>query len=61
MGLENIVRLQEGTGPATIDWLDRERQVTLLSNVRPGGSQTDVIAVIQSAVAGLNMDPAIGP
>jgi HAE1 family hydrophobic/amphiphilic exporter-1 len=57
VGLENIVRLQEGTGPATIDRLDRERQVTLLSNVRPGGSQTDVIAVIESAVAGLNMDP----
>ncbi|MGE3509618.1 MAG: efflux RND transporter permease subunit, partial [Vicinamibacterales bacterium] len=57
VGLENIVRLEEGTGPASIDRLGRERQVTLLSNVRPGGSQTDVIAAIDAAVAGLKMEP----
>jgi len=37
------VKVQEGTGPSAIDRLNRQRQVTLLANVKPGGSQAAVI------------------
>jgi HAE1 family hydrophobic/amphiphilic exporter-1 len=43
VSLDNLVRIEEGTGPSAIDRLNRERQVTLLANVKPGGSQAAVI------------------
>ncbi|HEX4914060.1 MAG TPA: efflux RND transporter permease subunit [Vicinamibacterales bacterium] len=55
--LESVVRVTEGTGPATIERLNRQRQVTLLANVPPGGSQTDGIASLEAATAALNMEP----
>src|SRR5206468_2961561 len=48
--LDNVVRVEEGTGPSAIDRLNRQRQVTLLANVRPGGSQADVIAKMNAFV-----------
>jgi hydrophobe/amphiphile efflux-1 (HAE1) family protein len=43
VSLDNLVRVEEGTGPSAIDRLNRQRQVMLLANVKPGGSQADVI------------------
>ena len=43
VSLDNLVRVEEGTGPSAIDRLNRQRQVMLLANVRPGGSQAAVI------------------
>src|SRR5216110_20882 len=43
VSLDNLVRVEEGTGPSSIDRLNRQRQVTLLANVKPGGSQAAVI------------------
>lgn len=41
--LDNVVKFEQGAGPSAIDRLNRQRQVTISSNVRPGGSQSAVI------------------
>ncbi len=55
--LETVVRIVEGTGPSSIDRINRQRQVALLANVRPGGSQADILAKMDAAVKELNMSP----
>ncbi|HEX7314924.1 MAG TPA: efflux RND transporter permease subunit [Pyrinomonadaceae bacterium] len=56
--LSNLVRIEEGTGPSAIDRLNRQRQVSLLANVKPGGSQAAVIEQMNVFVKELNIDPA---
>ncbi|HEX8351644.1 MAG TPA: efflux RND transporter permease subunit, partial [Pyrinomonadaceae bacterium] len=56
--LSNIVRVEESTGPSAIDRLNRQRQVSLLGNVKPGGSQAAVIEQMNQFVRELNVDPA---
>jgi hydrophobic/amphiphilic exporter-1 (mainly G- bacteria), HAE1 family len=58
VSLDNLVSVEEGSGPSAIDRLNRERQVTLLANVRPGGSQAEVISRMNQFVTELNIDPA---
>ena len=53
--LDNVVKVEEGTGPASIDRVNRNRQVTLLANARPGGSQANIIADLNKAVAELKL------
>ncbi len=55
--LQSVVRIEQGTGPAAIERLNRQRQVTLLANTPPGGSQTDALDALEAATARLNMDP----
>jgi HAE1 family hydrophobic/amphiphilic exporter-1 len=57
VGLENLVRLEEGTGPAAIDRLNRERQVTLLANLPSGGSQKAALDYLQQSVAQMGLAP----
>ncbi|HEY0546937.1 MAG TPA: efflux RND transporter permease subunit [Pyrinomonadaceae bacterium] len=54
--LDNLVHIQEGAGPSAIDRLNRQRQVTLLANVRPGGSQQAVIDKTSQFVKELNVE-----
>jgi HAE1 family hydrophobic/amphiphilic exporter-1 len=54
--LDNVVTTKEGTGPSSIDRLNRQRQVTILANVRPGGSAAEVINEINGFVKELNID-----
>ncbi|MGB5036290.1 MAG: efflux RND transporter permease subunit, partial [Blastocatellia bacterium] len=56
VGLENVVTYERSTGPSAIDRLNRQRQVTLTSNVKPGGSQSAVIAELEQYVRELNID-----
>jgi HAE1 family hydrophobic/amphiphilic exporter-1 len=56
--LSNLVSLEEGTGPSAIDRLNRQRQVTLMANVKPGGSQAAVITQMNQFVKELNVDPS---
>ncbi|MBD0371133.1 MAG: efflux RND transporter permease subunit [Pyrinomonadaceae bacterium] len=58
VSLDNLVRIEEGTGPSAIDRLNRQRQVSLLANVRPGGSQAAVLQRMDQFVKELNVDPA---
>ncbi len=55
--LDNVVKIQEGTGPAAIDRVNRQRQVTILANTRPGMSQTNIQSEIDNAVKQLNLPP----
>ena len=58
VSLDNLVRVEEGTGPSAIDRLNRQRQVMLLGNVRPGGSQAAVIQKMNQFAKEMNIDPA---
>ena len=57
ISLDNLVRIESGTGPSAIDRLNRERQVTLLANVLPGGSQSEVVGRMKAFVDQEHMDP----
>jgi len=58
VGLDSLVRIEEGTGPSAIERLNRERQVTLLANVKPGGSQAAVIQKMNEFAKEVNIDSA---
>jgi HAE1 family hydrophobic/amphiphilic exporter-1 len=58
VSLDNLVQIEEGSGPSAIDRLNRERQVSLLANVRPGGSQADVVAKMNEFVRELKVESA---
>jgi len=58
VSLDNLVRIENGTGPSAIDRLNRQRQVTLLANVRPGGSQSAVLATLDKFRKEVNVDVA---
>ncbi|HSS18607.1 MAG TPA: efflux RND transporter permease subunit [Pyrinomonadaceae bacterium] len=58
VSLDNLVHTEEGTGPSAIDRLNRERQVTLLANVKPGGSQAAVIQKMNTFAKEVGIDPA---
>lgn len=53
--LDRLVTIKEGTGPSSVDRLNRQRQVTLLANTRPGGSATSITAEIDKYVKELNL------
>ncbi|HEX8140456.1 MAG TPA: efflux RND transporter permease subunit [Pyrinomonadaceae bacterium] len=56
--LEKLVRLEEGESPASIDRLNRQRQVTISANLAPGGSEAEGLASIQRYAQELNMEAA---
>lgn len=53
--LDRLVKVSEGTGPSSVDRTNRQRQVTLLANTRPGGSATSITSAIDSYVKDLNI------
>ncbi len=56
VGLDRLVRVEEGTGPSAVDRLNRQRQVMLLANVKPGGSQAAVIQKLNEFAKEINID-----
>jgi HAE1 family hydrophobic/amphiphilic exporter-1 len=57
VGLEKLVRLEEGESPASIDRLNRQRQVTVTASFAPNGSEADGLAAVQRYASELHMDP----
>jgi HAE1 family hydrophobic/amphiphilic exporter-1 len=57
VGLEQLVRLEEGESPASIDRLNRQRQVTVSASLAPNGSESDALAAVQRYADQLNMEP----
>ncbi len=55
VSLDRLVTVKEGTGPSSVDRLNRQRQVTLLANTRPGGSATSITSEIDSFVKELSL------
>jgi HAE1 family hydrophobic/amphiphilic exporter-1 len=53
--LDRLVKVKEGTGPSSIERLNRQRQVTLLANTRPGGSAANITTAIDQIVKELNL------
>ena len=58
VSLDNLVTTEEATGPSAIDRINRQRQVMLLGNVRPGGSQAAVIQKLNEFAKEINIDPS---
>jgi HAE1 family hydrophobic/amphiphilic exporter-1 len=56
VGLEKLVRLEEGESPASIDRLNRQRQVTVSASLAPNGSEADGLAAVQRYAQELNME-----
>ncbi len=57
IGLDKLVQLEEGNSPASIDRLNRQRQVTVSAAVAPGGSEADAVAAMQRYATELKMEP----
>ncbi|HEX8194615.1 MAG TPA: efflux RND transporter permease subunit [Pyrinomonadaceae bacterium] len=55
--LDRVVKVSEGTGPSAVDRLNRQRQVTLLANTKPGGSAANIQTAINQAVKELSLPP----
>ncbi len=55
VSLDNVVNIKEGTGPSAIDRINRQRQVTILANTRPGGSAVVIQDALNNAVKNLNI------
>ncbi len=53
--LDRLIKVKEGTGPSSVDRLNRQRQVTLLANTKPGGSATSITAALDTYVKDLNL------
>jgi HAE1 family hydrophobic/amphiphilic exporter-1 len=56
VGLEKLVRLEEGESPASIDRLNRQRQVTISASLAPNGSEADGLLAVQRYAQELNME-----
>jgi HAE1 family hydrophobic/amphiphilic exporter-1 len=57
VGLDEVVRVVNSTGPASINRIGRQRQVTLSGNVAPGGSQAAIQQRMDGFTKEVNMEP----
>lgn len=55
VALEDVVRFRRGTGPATVDRMARQRQVTITANAAPGASEAEIIAALDGEIAAMQL------
>ena len=55
--LRNLVTFNEGAGPAAIERLNRQRQISISANPAPGRAQADGQAVVEQTFRSLDMEP----
>jgi len=53
--LDRVVKAVPGTGPSSVDRTNRQRQVTLLANTKPGGSAASIQSAIDVYVKSLQL------
>ena len=59
VALGDVVKFEEGTGPAEINRLNRNRQVTISGNMTPGTSQQTILDAIDDSVAAARHGPRL--
>jgi HAE1 family hydrophobic/amphiphilic exporter-1 len=57
VGLDEVVAIRSGTGPSSINRLNRQRQVTLTGNMLAGGSQAGILSQVRDDAQSLEMGP----
>jgi HAE1 family hydrophobic/amphiphilic exporter-1 len=57
VGLDRVVKLDEGLSPSSISRLNRLRQVTVSAGLPPNASESDAVAKLQRWASELNMGP----
>ncbi len=57
VGLDEVVAIRSGTGPSSINRLNRQRQVTLTGNMLAGGSQAGLLNQVGVEAKSLGMGP----
>ncbi len=57
VGLEKLVKLEEGLSPSSISRLNRQRQVTVSAGLPPNTSESDALAKLEGYAESLNMAP----
>ena len=55
--LRNLVTSNEGSGPAAIERLNRQRQISVSANPAPGRAQAEGQAVVEQTFHSLDMEP----
>lgn len=55
VSLDRLVKVSSGSGPSSIERTNRQRQVTLLANTKPGGSAAAITSAIDKYVKTLSL------
>jgi HAE1 family hydrophobic/amphiphilic exporter-1 len=55
VGLEKLVKIEEGSAPASISRLNRQRQITVSASLPPNASESDAVAKLEQYVKELNL------
>ncbi|HEY8559077.1 MAG TPA: efflux RND transporter permease subunit [Pyrinomonadaceae bacterium] len=55
VGLEKLVKIEEGRAPSSISRLNRQRQITVSANLPPNASESDAVAKLEQYVRELNL------
>ncbi|MBS1796579.1 MAG: efflux RND transporter permease subunit [Acidobacteria bacterium] len=55
VGLEKLIKIDDGLSPATISRLNRQRQITVSASLPPNASESDALAKLQGYVKELNL------